>query len=898
MSISVPARHDTSTLILPLSSDAATLSRVGGKGANLAELIRAGFNVPPGFLVTTDAYRAFAAANHIGEQLLTLAQHTPANDPVALEQTSARIRTLFENGSLPSAIEAHIRAAYRQLSGIDALPVAVRSSATAEDLPGLSFAGQQDTYLNIVGADALIDAVRRCWASLWTARAIGYRARNHIPPDGVALAVVVQTMIPAEVSGVLFTANPLTGRRDEIVINASYGLGEAIVSGQVEPDHYVVRKQGPHIIGRRRGAKALAIRPAEGGGTQAVVQDASQLQALPDTQILALAQVAIRVAEHFGTPQDIEWAWADGKLYLLQSRPITSLYPLPASLVNPDDLRVYFSLNSLQGVLAPFTPIGRDVFLIASKGVLQLMRVRMTPHEALVVAGGRLYINITHAVRDRQLRNIILFMFANIDPGAREALVHLIDDGRIATQAFVTPGGVLALLVSLRTVMGGILLTWFRPAARRQQALANADRLLAAIQQRVQGATTLATRLAVMQALLRSAFTTVFPHIAPAVVPGILSQGIVDRLLTRWLRTEPGAMRRLLRGLPDNPTTEMGLALWAVAQSIDADPAARNLFLNQPVETVSRLYLHGELPSSAQQALTAFLDCYGMRGVGEIDIGNPRWREDPRSLIQMIGSYLAIDDPDLAPDRQFQQAAAEAERLTDQYVTQVRRTKGVLHARLLGLVIRRLRLLSGMREVPKFYMIKMFAVFRATLLESGRDLAAQGTLALAEDIFFVPFDTLQAFAAGDIIDLKAVVERERADYERECARRQIPRLLLSTGEVFYEGIASHNPNDLVGEGVSPGAVEGRVHVVCDPRGVRLEPGEILVCPATDPGWTPLFLSAGGLVMELGGVMTHGAVVAREYSIPAVVGIHDATVRLKDGQRIRVDGSTGHVQVLS
>lgn len=890
---------DVSALILPLSSDAANLSRVGGKGANLAALIRARFDVPAGFLITTDAYRAFVATNRIAEQLLLLARTTTPDDPVKLDQTSADIRAFFELGIVPPTVETAIRTAYLQLSGSDVpVPVAVRSSATAEDLPGLSFAGQQDTYLNIVGVTALLDAVKRCWASLWTARALGYRARNHIMPDSVALAVVVQVMIPAEVSGVLFTANPLTGRRDEIVINASYGLGEAIVSGQVEPDQYVVRKQGLRIAGRKFGTKSLVILPTDGGGTRTVAQDRSTAQALPDGQILELAQVAIRIADHFRSPQDIEWAWAGKKLYILQSRPVTSLYPLPEALINLDELRVYFSFNSAQGVPEPITPIGRSVFMLAIKGFLHVFRVRMTPQEAIIVAGGRLFINITNAVRDTRLRNIILFIFANIDPGAREALVKLLDEGRITTQAMVTPSGVLTLLISLRTVLTGMLITWLRPVAMRQQALARADNLLVQIQQRVQATTALSDRLALMQAILPSTFISLLTKIAPALVPGILSQGIVDRLLTRWLKTEAGAMRRLLRGLPNNPTTEMGLALWATAQAIRANPDAQNLFMNQPAEALSQMYMRGELPPTAQEALTAFLDQYGMRGIGEIDMGNARWREDPRSIIQMIGSYLAIDDPALAPDHQFQQAAVEAERLAEQYIAEVRRTKGRLQAALLGFVIQRLRILSGMREIPKFYAIKVFAAFRAALLESGQDLVAQDKLVAAEDIFFVPFEVLQAFAQGQSIDLKAIVAQERADYERECLRRQIPRLLLSTGEVFYEGIATNNMDDLAGDGVSPGVVEGRVHVVRDPRGVRLEPGEILVCPATDPGWTPLFLSAGGLVMELGGVMTHGAVVAREYSIPAVVGIHDATIRLKDGQHIRVDGSTGRVRVLS
>jgi phosphohistidine swiveling domain-containing protein len=295
--------------------------------------------------------------------------------------------------------------------------------------------------------------------------------------------------------------------------------------------------------------------------------------------------------------------------------------------------------------------------------------------------------------------------------------------------------------------------------------------------------------------------------------------------------------------------------------------------------------------------LGEFLDSYGMRAVGEIDLGRPRWREDPQSIIQNLSSYVQIGDPKLAPDRLFRQAGEEAERLAATYVARVRERKGKLRARLLSAMIQRMRLLGGMREVPKFYIIQVLDLLRTALFDSGRELVAQGLLEQAEDIFFLPLDTLRASASGQSMDLRNIVKRAKADDQRELTRQQIPRLLLSTGEVFYQGVHEEGTDDLVGDGVSPGSVEGKVRVVRDPRGIRLEPGEILVCPATDPGWTPLFLSAGGLVMELGGMMTHGSVVAREYGIPAVVGVHEATLRLKTGQRVRVDGSTGRVVLL-
>jgi phosphohistidine swiveling domain-containing protein len=880
-----------SSYILSLDSLEATLERVGGKGANLAELARAGFDVPPGYLVTTEAYRAFVAANHIGEQIVDLARRVAPADPVALERISEQIRALFEGGEVPAEIASAATDAYHALAP-DAIPVAVRSSATAEDLPGLSFAGQQDTYLNIVGDAALLDAVKRCWASLWTARAIGYRARNGITPDDVSLAVVVQQLIPSEVSGVLFTANPLTGRRGETVIDASYGLGEAIVSGQVEPDHYVVDPAGRQIISRKLGAKALAIVPRAGGGVEHVA-GTGERQALADAQILELADTARRVAEHYGTPQDIEWAWAGGRLYLLQSRPITSLYPLPASAAGQRETRAYWSFGSVQGVVEPFTPLGRDMIRVIAGGMFELLQIRTTtPQAALVDAGGRLFIDITDATK------IFSFVLANTDPASAQTLRRLVADGRLALRNPFDRAKVRVLRPTTLRVLVRALAAAYAPAFRRAQAAAMAEARIEETRREVEKAKTLGELLVVIEGALPLFVTQAMPHLVPVVALGIASMKLVDNLLVKWLGMQPGAVFQLLRGLPGNVTSEMDLRLWAEVQAIRADPAARAFMLEQPIEGVAEAYGRGELPPVAQRAVTDFMQRYGMRGVGEIDFGRARWRDDPTPILQTMHNYLQQDNPDLAPDVVFARGAAEADRLAAEWVARVRETRfGAARARLLGLAIDRMRKLAGLRESPKFYVVQLFGLFHAALLKIGRTLAQQGTIARPEDMFMIPLAELRRFARGEPVDLRAIAAAEHDAYARERARARMPRMLLSSGETFYDGLTAEGADDLVGDPVSPGMVEGIARVVLDPRGVRLAPGEILICPATDPGWTPLFLTAGGLVMEIGGMVTHGSVVAREYGIPAVVGVHGATTRIQTGQRIRVDGTQGRITVL-
>jgi len=895
-----------SPLILPFTSTEATLARVGGKGANLAVLTRAGFVVPPGFLITTAAYQAFVEANNLAAQIMALARAGAPDDPTTLDQTSARIRGLFEQGRMPNDVAEPIVAAYRTLApqpplpeteagqshndGGAGLPVAVRSSATAEDLPGLSFAGQQDTYLNIVGADALLDAVKRCWGSLWTARAIGYRARNKIAPDDVALAVVVQQLIPSEVAGVLFTANPLTGKRDEIVIDASYGLGEAIVSGQVEPDHYVVDPRSWQITGRKLGAKALALVPRADGGTNQVARAGDQ-QALPDAQILELAQVSQRVAAHFGSPQDIEWAWADGRLYLLQSRPITSLYPLPDLPTAPDDPRVYFSLNSVQGVLDPFTPLGCDLLQLLGAGFLELIKVQRPVRQVIPAAGGRLFIDVT------DITKLWLAALSRLDPGARQALSQLIDKGQVELRSppFLATVGRLPVLAPIVMRMAVALRT---PDFERAHALAAAEAFLNDARTRSAAARTLADRLEALKFDLSRAIPTILPAVGPVVAPGLVLMSRIGGWLERWLGLPSNAVFQVLRGLPHNVTTEMDLRLWALVQAIRADAAARDTLLHMPVEEQAAAYARGALPATAQQAIKQFLDKYGMRAVAEIDIGRPRWRDDPTPILQTIHGYLQLDDLSHAPDALFAHGADEAARLAAEWTGQVRRTPfGAIRARLLGGAIDRMRRLIGLRESPKFYLISLLGTYRDALLAHARELAERGTLDQADDIFFLSLDQLGRFARGEPLNLKALVAEQRAEYEHNRANRRMPRLLLSTGETFYDGLSEAGASDLIGDPVSPGVVEGPVRVVHDPRGVRLAPGEILVCPATDPGWTPLFLTAGGLVMEVGGMITHGSVVAREYGIPAVVGVQAATTRLHTGQRVRVDGTQGRITIL-
>lgn len=878
-------------LILSLDSANADLARAGGKGANLAILTRAGFPVPPGFIVATTAYWEFVHANALEARIVERVNLLNPQDSTSLENASADIRKWFHATPIPETLRAVILEAYAHLGEVQ--PVAVRSSATAEDLPGLSFAGQQDTFLNVIGGDAVLNAVKQCWSSLWTARALGYRARNGIASDSVALAVVVQKLIAAQVSGVAFTADPLTGRRFVTVVDANPGLGEAIVSGQVEPDHYEINQRTGQIVSKRLGAKAIAILPHAGGGTERVEQDNAAVQALSDEQILELARLCKRVAEHYGAPQDIEWAFAEQTLFLLQARPITSLYPLPTHAPR-ERFDIYFSFGAGQGVLAPFTPLGIDAIRYVLQGIRRAVgAARGGAHNTPDDAGLRLFIDITLPFSDVRLRRVLETAMQIVLPAVVPMLRELARDPRFKTQHVVSPRFVRHVLAFGLPILWNVLRTLRHPDAMRERIQAQVDAFLDEQQVQAANAHTVDERLNVIQHGLEELFPrgplTYVPVVAGGFVPLVLIRRVAGESEGRTLALE------LTRGLPYNVTTEMNLDLWARSQRLRADEASRQALLEESSTSLAAQYQHGELPSVSHHELEQFLARYGMRGVAEIDLGRPRWREDPTPLLSLLKSYLELNDPNAAPDVVFARGAQQAEARVNELIARLRQTPtGRIKARIVQAAFVRLRALAGMRESPKLAIVRAFGIYRKLLLELADELTRAGRLERVEDIFFLTLDELRR---RDRLDLPAVVTPRRADYEREQLRRRVPLVLTSDGDTFYDLPQVSSDNDLMGEPVSPGVVEGTVHVVLDPRGAQLQPGEILVCPATDPAWTPLFLAAGGLVTEVGGLMTHGSVVAREYGIPAVVGVAHATERLQSGQRVRVDGSHGLVAIL-
>ncbi|MET4539977.1 phosphohistidine swiveling domain-containing protein [Arthrobacter bambusae] len=900
-------QQPSAALILDISDiSGAMVPDVGGKAANLGELASAGLPVPPGFCLTTAAYRHALSAIGLDEVLAAL-KEVDASRLDQLNGLAARARSLVLDAGIPIAIAEVVRSAYQQLG--EDVPVAVRSSATAEDLAFASFAGQQDTFLNVVGADSVLEAVSRCWASLWTDRAVTYRTTNGIDHASVTLAVVVQEMVDSATAGVMFTANPVTGNRHQTVIDASPGLGEAVVSGAVNPDQYVVDVRRGAMVKRTVGDRQVEIRAIPGGGTERVERstgssrdqpgDAHPQPCLSDHQVLGLVDLGREVQLHYGAPQDTEWAIDhEGKIWLTQARPITTLYPQTTRTPPVPGEHAFLNFSLAQGLTRPLTPMGlAGIRLIASSvartAAFDVPDPRSGP-PPYYEAGQRIFFDLTSVVRSRVGRAIVPRVFDLMEARSAVLIRGLFDDPRFT----VTTRTPLKLIRHVAPVAARYRVpeTLFRGLLRPASALERVEkrgsdlRSTLTVPQRA----TAHQRIGHVQRILGEEVFATVPQVLPLPALGFAMLALVKKLLGD--QAPYSELQTVIRGLPNNVTTEMDLALWQLAAEIRKDPDAVASMSGLTAAELTEQYRDGKLPAVAQAGLSSFLGTFGHRAVAEIDLGMPRWSDDPTHILGVVTNYLRLADGSEAPDQQFARAARDADEQVARFVARAR-TKSPLHAAVVRMALDRTRRFAGLRELPKYNLVLGLAVARKQLLLIGNELAAEHRIKRPEDIFFLDLDEAETALAGD--DLQELVAERRAAYGQELRRRHIPRVLMSDGtepEAAPGTRGPQRPGTLSGSPASTGRVTAPARVIMDPIGAHLEPGEILVAPSTDPGWTPLFLTAGGLVMEMGGPNSHGAVVAREYGIPAVVGVPDATSRIRTGQRVTVDGAAGTVAV--
>jgi phosphoenolpyruvate synthase/pyruvate phosphate dikinase len=853
--------------------DRMQVAVVGGKAAQLGELSRIeGLNVPAGFCVTTDAFRrVMADAPPIDDRLDRLSRLNP-DDREAVRTLSAEIRRTLEGIAIPDDLAAAITDALARIG--DHAAYAVRSSATAEDLPMASFAGQQDTYLNVVGPAAILQHVSRCWASLFTERAVTYRLRNGFDHRLVWMGVVVQQMVFPHAAGILFTADPVTGNRKVAAVEASFGLGEVLVSGLVNADAYQVRDG--EIIAKAVATKRLAVHALPAGGTQEQAIDPARQEqpALTDTQVVQLTQLGRRIEAHFGQPQDIEWCLADDGFHIVQSRPITTLFPIPA--VGDRENHVYVSVGHGQMMTDAMKPLGFSMWQLTA----------LVPmHEA----GGRLFVDVTQRLASPSSRAGLLEVMGKGDPLIRDALETILDRGDfIASLPDQGPAGPPA---------GGAPAPIETDPAIVTDLIERSQASIATLQRDIRTTSGPARFDFLLAAFQEHKRVLADPLSMQVIMAGMDATWWLNEKLQAWLG-EKNAADTLTLSAPDNVTSEMGLALLDVADVIRPHPEVVAFLQN--VDDDGFLDKLPELAGGqqARDAIRAYLDRYGMRCVGEIDITRPRWSERPTTLLPVILDNIKNFDPG-ARQQRFEQGRQAAEKKEQDVLERLRAVPdGGQKAAETKRMIDRVRTFIGYREYPKYAIISRYFVYKQALLEEAERLVQAHAIAEKEDIFYLTFQELHEVVRTHHVDSQLIGRRKEAF--RSYQALTPPRVLTSDGEVLAGAYRRDDvpAGALVGLAVSAGTVEGRARIILDIADADLEAGDILVTAYTDPSWSPLFVTITGLVTQVGGLMTHGAVIAREYGLPAVVGVEHATRLIRDGQRIRVNGTDGYVEILS
>ncbi|MGG3622472.1 phosphoenolpyruvate synthase [Bacillus gobiensis] len=855
--------------------DKTQLLHVGGKGKNVGELSKIhGIQVPEGFCVTTEAYQKALEQNEAFHALLDQLTLLKVEDRDQIGEISREVRKIIMEVEIPSdAVKA---VAYYLSQFGDEHAYAVRSSATIEDLPHASFAGQQDTYLNIIGKEAILRHISKCWASLFTDRAVIYRMQNGFDHSHVYLSVIIQRMVFPQASGILFTADPITSNRKLLSIDASFGLGEALVSGLVSADCYKVQED--KIVDKMIATKKLAIYGREEGGTetQQIDPDQKKTQTLTDQQILQLARIGRQIEAHFGFPQDIEWCLVDDTFYIVQSRPITTLYPIPEA--NDQENHVYVSVGHQQMMTDPMKPLGLSFWLLTTPAPMRK-------------AGGRLFVDVTHNLASPNSREMLLNAAGQHDPLIKDALMTIVErEGFIKLLQDDTKAGshsnsnkdMPPRIENDPTIVSDLI--------KRSQT--SIEELKQNIQMK-SGVVLFEFILEDIQELKKILFN---PQSSIVYRAAIDASSWINEKMNKWLG-EKNAADTLSQSVPNNITSEMGLALLDVADVIRPYPEVVDYLQHVKDDNFLDELVTFDGGQETKDAIYAYLNKYGMRCAGEIDITKTRWSEKPITLVPVILGNVKNFEPN-ASKRKFEKGRQEALKKEQELLDRLKQLpEGEQKVKETKRMIDLIRNFIGYREYPKYGMIYRYFLYKKALLKEAERLVQENVIHEKEDIYYLTFEELREVVRTNKLDYEIISKRK--DEYKLYEKLTPPRVITSDGEIIAGKYKRENlPTEaIVGLPVSSGVIEGRARVILNMEDADLEDGDILVTSFTDPSWTPLFVSIKGLVTEVGGLMTHGAVIAREYGLPAVVGVENATMLIKDGQRIRVNGAEGYVEIL-
>ncbi|MCK5129503.1 MAG: phosphoenolpyruvate synthase [Clostridiales bacterium] len=867
--------------------DKHKLSAVGGKGANLGELSKIkGIQVPEGFCVTTASYKKTFENNEELNDLLKQLSYLKANERKKINAISGQIRVIIEGVKIPSDIEEAVTGHISNLG--EGGSYAVRSSATAEDLPTASFAGQQDTYLNIIGKDSILKHISKCWASLFTDRAVTYRIQNGFDHRKVYLSVVIQRMVFPQASGIMFTADPVTSNPKVLSIDASFGLGEALVSGLVSADIYKVREGS--IVEKKISTKKLAIYALKEGGTEQREIDAEQKmkQTLKDNQIIQLESIGRKIEKYFSYPQDIEWCLVDGKFYIVQSRPITTLYPVPKATDGKN--HVYISGGHMQMMTDPIKPLGMFFFQIV-----------VGDHPSREI-GGRLYMDITHDLASPFSRSLALFLMKMIGEDLMLNAVKGLVKRKGLTKSL--PRGKEKVFIpdskdkpSMGFISHYIRIYRENDPVNIRKIIDDDQRVITDLQKDIDALSGNALFSFIENSLRNMKKVVVSSESTGALTVAMLAMQWVNKKLEKWLG-EKNLGDTLIQSVPNSITADIGLALMDVSDVVRQYPAVVDYLNHANDQSFYQALAQLEGGSKVIDAIDAYLQLYSMRCSGDIDITRLRWNEQPTALIPTILSNIK-NFPMGGHQLKYEQGLKDSKLRVQALLDRLKQCPGGNRkAKKAQKKIDIMRNHIGYREYPKHAFVMRYDIYKKALLKEADVLVQRGLLQNREDIYYLYFDEFQTISNTHELDYSIITKR-KADYE--IFDMLTPPRVITTEDGIIAGVY-HSKNTvkgaLPGIPVSSGIIEGRARVIHSMEEADISEGDILVTAFTDPSWTPVFVSLKGLVTEVGGLMTHGAVIAREYGLPAVVSVENATKLINDGDMIRVNGTEGYVEILS
>ena len=922
----------------PIKTTQNDLDLVGGKGRSLARMSCADFDVPGGFLVTTDAYKKFIADSDLKSKIIELAKPELRDGYPNFELSSKEINKIIQNAKIDANITDQIKVAYQQLDQAN-LSVAVRSSANAEDLPDFSFAGQQETFLNVSGEDEVVSAVKKCWSSLWTAQAISYRHQNGIDQSSVAMGVVVQVMIPSEVSGILFTANPTNGERSEMIVNSSFGLGEAVVGGQVTPDTFIVDRttltSKETILGPKE--HQIVYDGDQGIKIEKVSESNQGISSLSDSMLTELCNAALKVeALYEGKPQDIEWAFCNGKLHLLQSRPITNLpvQPIEVDWTPPSPAKYVARRQIVENMPEPLCPLFEELYLLRG---LELVR----PEGAGMVGGGPLFVTVNgygymrfdhqiihdmniEKIKDlseeeieaedfKMMRKYSADAYARVSTMAvsdvkifQEELKpedrKLFDDwyeksGREEIDGILTipyPDFPTFIAFNHTTWNNKILKRWFEYTKPRLENVAKKWKEINISNASNQTLLDGITEMGIEEGNYWSDDSSHTFGVAKS------TDDQFNTFLKTVLPDHNFTSGQFLSGI-DSKSMQANADLFEIAKLIRGNDELEYLVLTVPAPFLMEALQKNEKAKEVNRALDNLFSIYGHQGYS-LDFIEPTQEEDPSGLFASLKSM--VRDKSYHPDNQKAKTA------------KIRKEKYEEISKLLsGLEYWQFRYrwwlalkFNYIREEVAFYFGYTWSILRPMAFELNQRLVGASILKGNHDIFFLKTDEIadciSLLESNKSTEKYIPLVEERINYREACKRHHPPGTLPSyaskvDGISFKETQRKNddNSNEMLGFPVSSGIITAKASVVTGPSEFdKMEPGTILVSPLTTPAWTQLFAHAVGLVTDIGSILAHGSIVAREYGIPAVLGVGNGTIRIKHGQTITIDGDAGTVLI--